>query len=48
MLLFTHTDSLTYQIQTYNVYEDFYADKHLFNFLGTRKKAHSIMMEIKK
>ena len=25
-LLFTDTDSLTYQIQTDNVYEDFYAN----------------------
>ena len=33
-LLFTDTDSLTYQIQTDNVYEDFYADKHLFDFSG--------------
>ena len=33
-LLFTDTDSFTYQIRTDNVYEDFYADKHLFNFSG--------------
>ena len=33
-LLFTNTDSLTYQIQTDNMYEDFYADKHLFDFSG--------------
>ena len=33
-LLFTDTDSLTYQIQTDNVYEDFYADKHFFDFSG--------------
>ena len=33
-LLFTDTDSLTYHIQTDNVYEDFYADKHLFDFSG--------------
>ena len=39
MLLFTHTDSLTYQIHTYNVYEDFYADKHLFNFSGYEKES---------
>ena len=30
-LLFTDTDSLMYQIQTNNMYKDFYADKHLFN-----------------
>ena len=49
-LLFTDIDSLTNQIQTDNVYEDFYAEKKLFesNILGTRKKAHSIMMKTKK
>ena len=39
-LLFTDTDSLTYQIRTVNLYEDFYTGKQL---LGTRKKVHSIM-----
>ena len=38
-LLFTDSDSLTYQIQTVNVYEDFYADKHLFYFSGYRKES---------
>ena len=38
-LLFTDTDSLTYQIQTDNVYEDFYADKHLFDFSGYEKES---------
>ena len=38
-LLFTDTDSLTYQIQTANVYEDFYADKHLFDFSGYEKES---------
>ena len=33
-LLFTDTDSLTYQIQTVNVYEVFYTDKQLFDFSG--------------
>ena len=37
MLLFTDTDSLTYQIQTDNAY--FYADKHLFNFSGYEKES---------
>ena len=39
MLLFTDTDSLTYQIQMDNVYEDFYADKHLFDFSGYEKES---------
>ena len=38
-LLFTDIDSLTYQIQTDNVYEDFYADKHLFDFSGYEKES---------
>ena len=36
-LLFTNTDSLTYQIQTDNMYE-FYGDKHLFDFSGYDKE----------
>ena len=31
-LLFTDTDSLVYKIKTEDVYEDFYQDKHLFEF----------------
>ena len=38
-LLFTNTDSLAYQIQTDKVYEDFYADKHLFDFSGYKKES---------
>ena len=30
--MFTDTDSLVYEIQTDNVYEDFYKDKNLFHF----------------
>ena len=30
--LFTDTDSLVYDIETNNVYEDFYEDKNLFDF----------------
>ena len=37
-LLFTDTDPLTYKIQTDNVYEDCYADKHLFDFSGYKKE----------
>ena len=28
-----------YQFQTNNVYEDFYVDKHLFNFSGYKKES---------
>ena len=38
-LLFTDTDSLTYQIQTDNAYEDFYANRHLFDFFGYEKES---------
>ena len=39
-LLFTDTDSLTYQTQTDNVYEDFYANTHLFfDFSGYEKES---------
>ena len=31
-MLFTNTDSLTYEIKTEDIYEDFYKDKDLFNF----------------
>ena len=31
-LLFTDTDSLFYEIKTEDVYEDFYKNKHLFDF----------------
>ena len=32
-LLFTDTDSLVYEIETDDVYEDFYRDKNLFDFI---------------
>ena len=54
-LLFTDTDSFTYQIQTDNVYKNFCAIWLLYDFytsisvfLGTRKKAHFIMIKTKK
>ena len=31
-LLFTDTDSLVYEIDTKDVYEDFYGDENLFDF----------------
>ena len=33
-LLFTDTDSLVYEIETKDIYEDFYKDKNLFDFSG--------------
>ena len=31
-MLFTDTDSVTYEIKTEDIYEDFYKDKDLFDF----------------
>ena len=44
-LLFTDTDSFPYQIQTGNMYADFYADNHFFNFPGMRKKFCSLLVQ---
>ena len=38
-LLFTDADSLAYQIQTDILHEDFYADKHLFDFSDYEKES---------
>ena len=37
-LLFTDTNSVTYQIQIDNVYEDFYDDKDFFDFPRYKKE----------
>ena len=36
-LLFIDTDSLCYEIETKDVYEDFWSNKHLFDFSGYKK-----------
>ena len=36
-LLFTDTDSLTYEIKSEDVYEEFFKHKHLFNFSNYSK-----------
>ena len=38
-LLFTYTDSITYKIQPNNLYKDFFADKHLFDFSEYKKES---------
>ncbi len=38
-LLFTDTDSLMYLIHTENVYEDFWKDRHRFDFSGFPKNS---------
>ena len=35
--LFTDTDSLTYEIKSKNVYEEFFKHKHLFDFSSPPK-----------
>ena len=40
-LLFTDTDSLTYEIKLENIYEEFFKHKHLFEFSNYRKDAKS-------
>ena len=47
-LLFTNTDSFTYQIQTGNVCEDFYVDKNLFDFSRYEKEISFYNGETKK
>ena len=47
-LLFADTDSITYQVQTDNLYEDFSADKHLFIFYNYEKKSPFYYDEKKK
>ena len=36
-LLFTETDSLTYETKSENVYEEFFKQKHLFDFSNYSK-----------
>ena len=38
-LLFTDTDSLTYEIKSKDVYEEFFKHKHLFNFSNYPKNS---------
>ena len=38
MLLFTDTDSLTYKVETDDIYEDFRRHAHLFDFSGYPKE----------
>ena len=35
--MFTHTDSLTYEIKSENIYKDFYKWKNLFDFSNSSK-----------
>ena len=45
-LLFTDTDSLTYEVKSENVYEDFFKWKDLFDFSNFSKDSKILMMLI--
>ena len=47
-LLFTDTDSLTYGIETEDVYKDFWNDKGMFNKATIQKTHHIIAMPTKR
>ena len=40
-LLFTDTDSLTYEIKSEDIYEEFFKHKHLFDFSNYQKDSKS-------
>ena len=46
-LLFTDTDSLTYEIKSKNVYEEFFNWKDLFDFSNYSKDSRFLMRLIK-
>ena len=47
-LLFTDTDSLAYQIKSKDVYEEFFKNKHLFDFSNYPKYSKSFDLNNKK
>ena len=47
-LLFTDTDSLTYEIKLEDIYEDFYKDKHLFDLSKYSKDSKFFILSMKK
>ena len=47
-LLFTDTDSLTYEIETKNAYEDFFKDKNNFDNCDILKTYHTFSIQIKR
>ena len=46
-LLFTGTDSLTYEIKSENIYKEFYKWKDLFDFSNYSKDSKFLMILIK-
>ena len=47
-LLFTNTDSLTYEIEAEDIYKDFWNDKDMFDNSDYLETHHVIAMSIKK
>ena len=47
-LLFTDTENLTYEIKSEDVYEEFFSQKHLFDFSKYPKDSKFLMRLIKK
>lgn len=47
-LLFTDTDTLTYEVETKDVYEDFWKDKESLTIVIIRKTANFVKPHIKK
>ena len=46
--LFTETGSLTYEIKSEDVYEDFYKDKHLLDLSNYPKDSKLLILSMKK
>ena len=46
--LFTETGSLTYEIKSEDVYEDFYKDKHLLDLSNYAKDSKLLILSMKK
>ena len=47
-LFFTDTDSLTYEIKSEDVYEEFFKRKHLFDYSNYLKDSSFLMRPMKK
>ena len=46
-LLFTHTDNLTYEIKPKDVYEEFFINKHLFDFSNFSRDSMFLTVRLK-
>ena len=46
-LAFTHTDNLTYEIKPKDVYEEFFKNKHLFDFSNFSRDSMFLTVRLK-